>query len=168
MQKNPAKRYSTEEALGHPWIAGDTAKDHDIYHSVCEQMERTFAKSKWKQAFNATSAISHMKKLQLCHSDSTPAPESPPPQIVVQASSQNPLSSSAVKATDPNGNPIDVSSSEASRGLCPPLRAIHSEPGHGLSPEKSCEVRCFYSESDASFQASNGKDMTQSGVCSIM
>lgn len=29
-------------------IAGDTAKDLDIYQSVCEQMERNFAKSKWK------------------------------------------------------------------------------------------------------------------------
>lgn len=29
-------------------IAGNAAKDVDIYQSVCEQMERTFAKSKWK------------------------------------------------------------------------------------------------------------------------
>lgn len=29
-------------------IAGDTAKDVDIYQSVCEQMEKNFAKSKWK------------------------------------------------------------------------------------------------------------------------
>lgn len=29
-------------------VAGNAAKDVDIYQSVCEQMERTFAKSKWK------------------------------------------------------------------------------------------------------------------------
>lgn len=29
-------------------IAGNAAKDVNIYQSVCEQMARTFAKSKWK------------------------------------------------------------------------------------------------------------------------
>lgn len=169
MQKNPAKRFSTEEALAHPWIAGDTAKDQDIYHSVCEQMERNFAKSKWKQAFNAASAINHMKKLQLSHSEPTPAAELLPPQIVVHTSSQSPLDTSAVKITDPNGNLINVTSHEPNRGLCPPLRAVYSEPGHSLSPEESCKVRCFYSESDTSFQASSRKDPTaHSGVCSVM
>lgn len=73
MEKNPTKRFTTEQALKHPWsvshahqfdirvhvcpvtgdtgdcrVAGNTAKDVDIYQSVCEGMERTFAKSKWK------------------------------------------------------------------------------------------------------------------------
>ncbi|KAJ0023447.1 hypothetical protein NQD34_003346 [Periophthalmus magnuspinnatus] len=91
MEKDPTKRFNTEEALRHPWIAEDTAKDQDIYHSVCEQMERNFAKSKWKQAFNATSAIHQMKKLQLSRSEPSPITE-PPPQIVVQNSSQTPSS----------------------------------------------------------------------------
>lgn len=112
-----------------------------------------------QQAFNAASAISHMKKLQLSHSEPTPAAELPPPQIVVHTSSQSPLDSSSVKITDPNGNLINVTShlcsNEPSRGLCPPLRAVYSEPGHSLSPEESCKVRCFYSESDTSFQASS-------------
>lgn len=176
MQKNPAKRFTTEQALGHPWIAGNTAKDQDIYHSVCEQMERNFAKSKWKQAFNAASAVNHMKKLQLSHSEPTPVPDLLPPQIVVHTSSQSPLDSAAVKITDPNGNPINVtnhlSPGDPNRGLCPPLRAVYSEPGHSLCPEESHKARCFYSESDSSFQASGRKDLTaqtsQSGVCSIM
>lgn len=86
MEKNPTKRFLTEQALTHPWlviffllykhaltqpppdlhtqsknvlllivnkcfdyrIAENAAKDVDIYQSVCEQMERNFAKSKWK------------------------------------------------------------------------------------------------------------------------
>lgn len=72
MEKNPLKRFTTEQALRHPWwvlrwswrapwglpshwalcldsrIAADTAKDLDIYPSVCEQMEKNFAKSRWK------------------------------------------------------------------------------------------------------------------------
>ncbi|KAK7880275.1 hypothetical protein WMY93_030642 [Mugilogobius chulae] len=109
MEKNPVKRFNTEEALRHPWIAGDTAKDQDIYHSVCEQMERNFAKSKWKQAFNAATAIHQMKKLHLSHSE----PPSPPPQIVIQNSSQNPLLTPAT--VDSNGNPVPTHASDTNQ-----------------------------------------------------
>ncbi|XP_031146377.1 calcium/calmodulin-dependent protein kinase IGb isoform X2 [Sander lucioperca] len=65
MQKNPSMRYSTDLALRHPWIIGETARSQDIYYSVSVQIQKNFAKSKWKQAYNAAVAISHMKKLQL-------------------------------------------------------------------------------------------------------
>ncbi|TSS48101.1 Calcium/calmodulin-dependent protein kinase type 1G [Bagarius yarrelli] len=71
MQKNPNLRYTTEQALRHPWIIGETAQSHDIYHSVSVQIQKNFAKSKWKQAFNATVAINHMKKLQLAHCEAS-------------------------------------------------------------------------------------------------
>ncbi|GAA6107024.1 calcium/calmodulin-dependent protein kinase IGb isoform X1 [Tachysurus ichikawai] len=71
MQKNPNLRYTTEQALRHPWIIGKTAQNRDIYHSVSTQIQKNFAKSKWKQAFNATVAINHMKKLQLAHGEAS-------------------------------------------------------------------------------------------------
>ncbi|XP_034550892.1 calcium/calmodulin-dependent protein kinase IGb [Notolabrus celidotus] len=69
MQKNPSMRYTTEQALRHPWIIGKTARSQDIYYSVSVQIQKNFAKSKWKQAINAAVAINHMKKLQLAHSE---------------------------------------------------------------------------------------------------
>ncbi|KAG5282668.1 hypothetical protein AALO_G00058540 [Alosa alosa] len=69
MQKNPKMRYTTDQALRHPWIIGKTARCQDIYHSVSEQMQRNFVKTKWKQAYNAAVAINHMRKLQLAHSE---------------------------------------------------------------------------------------------------
>ncbi|KAA8591445.1 hypothetical protein FQN60_002388, partial [Etheostoma spectabile] len=69
MQKNPSMRYSTDLALRHPWIIGKTARSQDIYYSVSVQIQKNFAKSKWKQAYNAAIAISHMKRLQLAHSE---------------------------------------------------------------------------------------------------
>uniref|UniRef100_A0A4W6FWC0 Calcium/calmodulin-dependent protein kinase IGb n=1 Tax=Lates calcarifer TaxID=8187 RepID=A0A4W6FWC0_LATCA len=68
MQKNPNMRYTTDLALRHPWIIGKTARSQDIYYSVSVQIQKNFAKSKWKQAINAAVAINHMKKLQLAHS----------------------------------------------------------------------------------------------------
>ncbi|CAL9705000.1 unnamed protein product [Knipowitschia caucasica] len=170
MEKSPEKRLSTDEALRHPWIAGDTAKDHDIYHSVCEQMERNFAKSKWKRAYNAASAIHQMKKLQLSHSKSS-AEDLSPPLITVQNPSQNSSQNPLPVVVDPNGNLVTdpTSSSETSRSLCPPLRPTHSEPRQGPSPEVSREIRCCYSESDTCLQETHRKDLgAPSGVCSVM
>ncbi|KAK2496931.1 hypothetical protein MC885_019115 [Smutsia gigantea] len=65
MEKEPEKRFTCEQALQHPWIAGDTALDKNIHQSVSEQIKKNFAKSKWKQAFNATAVVRHMRKLQL-------------------------------------------------------------------------------------------------------
>ncbi|XP_033483501.1 calcium/calmodulin-dependent protein kinase type 1D-like [Epinephelus lanceolatus] len=177
MEKNPKKRFLTEQALRHPWIAGNTAKDVDIYHSVCEQMERNFAKSKWKQAFNVASIISHMKKSLTDPSHLTV------PDIIVQndVETLGPCHHEA-DALDPNGNPVHAanhlscSNPESSRGLCPPLRACHSEPGNALTVDESGEVNNFLSEIDAPFRASKSMDAVshrtdqslQSGVCSVM
>ncbi|XP_004571481.1 calcium/calmodulin-dependent protein kinase type 1D [Maylandia zebra] len=186
MEKNPTKRFTTEQALRHPWIVGDTARDQDIYQSVCEQLERNFATSKWKQAFNAASVIQHMKKMQLSHSvPSTPA--LPIPNIKPESSSQNdlePVRSCQDQADplDPNGNPVQSASllswsdCDLETGLCPSLRASQSEPGSPLSTEESRQVHTFHSENDALFFQSQrldavapGKDQPlQSGVCCIM
>ncbi|XP_076010058.1 calcium/calmodulin-dependent protein kinase type 1D [Genypterus blacodes] len=65
MEKDPAKRYTCEQALRHPWISGDTALCKNIHESVSRQIKKNFAKSKWRQAFNATAVVRHMRRLQL-------------------------------------------------------------------------------------------------------
>ncbi|XP_023654798.1 calcium/calmodulin-dependent protein kinase type 1D [Paramormyrops kingsleyae] len=68
MEKDPEKRFTCEQALRHPWIAGDTALCKNIHESVSRQMRKNFAKSKWRQAFNATAVVRHMRRLQLSSS----------------------------------------------------------------------------------------------------
>lgn len=65
MCKDPAARYSCKDAIAHPWISGNDALDKNIHASVKEQMLKTFAKTKWKRAFNATAVIRQMKKLAM-------------------------------------------------------------------------------------------------------
>lgn len=62
---DPEKRYACEEAIRHPWISGNAALTKDIHESVSTQMKKNFAKTKWKQAFNATAVVRHMRKLGL-------------------------------------------------------------------------------------------------------
>ncbi|XP_005398140.1 PREDICTED: calcium/calmodulin-dependent protein kinase type 1D isoform X2 [Chinchilla lanigera] len=65
MEKDPSKRYTCEQAARHPWIAGDTALNKNIHESVSAQIRKNFAKSKWRQAFNATAVVRHMRRLHL-------------------------------------------------------------------------------------------------------
>ncbi|KAL2103429.1 hypothetical protein ACEWY4_000297 [Coilia grayii] len=62
LQKDPKKRYNSEEALQHPWISGGAALEKNIHGSVSEQIQKNFAKSHWKRAFNATMVVRHLSK----------------------------------------------------------------------------------------------------------
>ncbi|XP_056367163.1 calcium/calmodulin-dependent protein kinase type 1G [Oenanthe melanoleuca] len=83
LEKNPSARFTCEEALRHPWINGNTALHRDIYPSVSAQIQKNFAKSKWRQAFNAAAVVHHMKKMHMSShgaaEGSVPAPESSEP-----------------------------------------------------------------------------------------
>ncbi|XP_022081209.1 calcium/calmodulin-dependent protein kinase type 1-like [Acanthaster planci] len=66
MKVDHKERFSCQRAIAHPWISGNTALDKNIHESVSEQIKKNFvAKSKWKQAFNATAVVRHMRKLGL-------------------------------------------------------------------------------------------------------
>uniref|UniRef100_A0A8C5MDG0 Calcium/calmodulin dependent protein kinase IG n=1 Tax=Leptobrachium leishanense TaxID=445787 RepID=A0A8C5MDG0_9ANUR len=71
LEKDPKKRYNCENGLNHPWIAGNTALHRDIYRSVSFQIKKNFAKSKWRQAFNAATVVYHMKKMHMTNSQNS-------------------------------------------------------------------------------------------------
>ncbi|XP_016127177.1 calcium/calmodulin-dependent protein kinase type 1D-like [Sinocyclocheilus grahami] len=62
LQKDPAKRFNCDQALQHPWISGGAALDKNIHGSVSAQIQKNFAKSHWKRAFNATIIVHHLTK----------------------------------------------------------------------------------------------------------
>jgi len=65
------KRFTCRQAVDHPWISGNTAKDTNIHSSVSEQLKKNFAKSRWKQAYNASAVIRQLRKLALTTNTST-------------------------------------------------------------------------------------------------
>merc|ERR1739844_320867 len=58
------KRLSCEDAIAHSWISGAKG-DRNIHASVSEQLKKNFAKSRWKQAYNAIAVSRQMKLLAL-------------------------------------------------------------------------------------------------------
>nr|KAF6492794.1 pregnancy up-regulated nonubiquitous CaM kinase [Molossus molossus] len=63
LERDPQKRFTCQQALQHLWISGDAAFDKDILGSVSEQIQKNFARTHWKRAFNATSFLRHIQKL---------------------------------------------------------------------------------------------------------
>ncbi|XP_077793231.1 calcium/calmodulin-dependent protein kinase type 1G isoform X2 [Macaca mulatta] len=81
-------------------IDGNTALHRDIYPSVSLQIQKNFAKSKWRQAFNAAAVVHHMRKLHMnLHSPGIrPEVENRPPET--QASETSRPSSPEITITE--------------------------------------------------------------------
>ncbi|KAI1715702.1 protein kinase domain-containing protein [Ditylenchus destructor] len=62
---DPEQRYSCDQALAHPWISGNTARDKDIHGTVATHLKKSLAKRKWRKAYNATAAIRQLQMLRL-------------------------------------------------------------------------------------------------------
>ncbi|KAJ3586328.1 hypothetical protein NHX12_012728 [Muraenolepis orangiensis] len=148
MQKNPNMRFSTEQALRHPWIIGKTARSQDIYHSVSVQIQKNFAKSKWKQAFNATVAINHMKKLQAAHSE-TVVRQADVPDIRVVDVSSPPVPHKRLDPTELKSHFF-------------PLKTCHSQSQPHHAP--TIAEHAYHSD----YGKNHSGKAVQTGVCSVM
>ncbi|XP_015190432.1 PREDICTED: calcium/calmodulin-dependent protein kinase type 1-like isoform X1 [Polistes dominula] len=75
---NVEKRFTCKQALAHPWISGNAASNKNIHGTVSEQLKKNFAKSKWKQAYHATTVIRQMQRLALNSGQQQQGPGSGP------------------------------------------------------------------------------------------
>ncbi|XP_044065945.1 calcium/calmodulin-dependent protein kinase IGb isoform X1 [Siniperca chuatsi] len=182
MQKNPSMRYTTEQALRHPWIIGKTARSQDIYYSVSVQIQKNFAKTKWKQAYNAAVAINHMKKLQLAHSELVLRQASIPDIKVIDVSSPTKnrkhvdpdkldpkVALTDGKAHGTNHMPLPTSHVEL-KSHYHPLTASQSQGAAPHAPSIAEQGKHVYHSEPANLNGygnRNGKTV-QTGVCSIM
>lgn len=179
MQKNPHMRYTTDQALRHPWIIGKTARSQDIYYSVSFQIQKNFAKSKWKQAYNAAVAINHMKKLQLAHTEAVLRQASIPDIKVTDVSS--PTRQRKTKPDKPEPRPTETTGTGTAHITLPvhhtdgksyfhSLKATQSQTTHHTPTMAEQGKNAFYSEpANLNGYAKNrqGKNV-QTGVCSVM
>lgn len=115
--------------------------------SLVGDTENKLASLFQQKAFNAAAVVNHMKKDHLSELSSSPTSL---PHIIVQSSSHNDLGTLGAchgdGELDPNGNPVHAgnhltcSNPGSCKGVCPPLRARHSEPGNALTISDSADT----------------------------
>ncbi|XP_041083427.1 calcium/calmodulin-dependent protein kinase type 1D-like isoform X3 [Polyodon spathula] len=122
MHKSPEERYSCEKALRHPWISGKTARSQDIYYSVSVNIQKNFARLKWRQAFNAATAVNRMKKLHL--NTVTEGSQQASTQVPVIRVTEVPLQDSPKRSLSAEQNP--------------------GKNGYIAVPASQCEIKSHY------------------------
>ncbi|XP_034529869.1 calcium/calmodulin-dependent protein kinase type 1D [Notolabrus celidotus] len=141
MEKDPVKRFTCDHALRHPWIAGDTALCKNIHESVSRQIRKNFAKSKWRQAFNATAVVRHMRRLQLGSSmgssmdASNPTNRPSQTQKPVQSQSQGQTSQASQNQPDQNQNTGQVAQGQTANIAA---NKTSSTDNNIAAPRKEC------------------------------
>uniref|UniRef100_A0A8K9UPX8 Calcium/calmodulin-dependent protein kinase 1Da n=1 Tax=Oncorhynchus mykiss TaxID=8022 RepID=A0A8K9UPX8_ONCMY len=150
MEKDPAKRFTCDQALRHPWIAGDTALCKNIHESVSRQIRKNFAKSKWRQAFNATAVVRHMRRLQLSSSMGQSMDSShphPPNSRAAQMQNQR----NQANQNQANQTPNQTPSQSSTQPSLSPSQTRSQNPNAAImksfsvdSPHKDCKWTCMH------------------------
>uniref|UniRef100_A0A2K5C7I4 CaM kinase-like vesicle-associated protein n=1 Tax=Aotus nancymaae TaxID=37293 RepID=A0A2K5C7I4_AOTNA len=102
MEVEQDQRITAEEAISHEWISGNAASDKNIKDGVCAQIEKNFARAKWKKAVRVTTL---MKRLR--------APEQSSMAAVQSASAAD---TATPGATAPEGDAAHRSATPATDG----------------------------------------------------
>ncbi|KAM3878081.1 caM kinase-like vesicle-associated protein [Diretmus argenteus] len=61
MEVDQDQRLTAQEAIGHDWISGNAASNKNIKDGVCAQIEKNFAKAKWKKAIRVTTLMKRLR-----------------------------------------------------------------------------------------------------------
>uniref|UniRef100_A0A8C0I0B1 CaM kinase-like vesicle-associated protein n=1 Tax=Balaenoptera musculus TaxID=9771 RepID=A0A8C0I0B1_BALMU len=115
MEVEQDQRITAEEAISHEWISGNAASDKNIKDGVCAQIEKNFARAKWKKAVRVTTL---MKRLRAPEQSSTAAAQSAP---ATDTATSGAADRSATPATDGSATPAtDGSITPATDGSITP------------------------------------------------
>ncbi|OCT83233.1 hypothetical protein XELAEV_18025770mg [Xenopus laevis] len=94
MEVEQDQRVTAADAISHEWISGNAASDKNIKDGVCAQIEKNFAKAKWKKAVRVTTM---MKRLR--------APEQTDPATPSPSKDSDKTPSMATPAPSPANTP---------------------------------------------------------------
>lgn len=61
MEVDQDQRLTAQEAISHEWISGNAASDKNIKDGVCAQIEKNFARAKWKKAVRVTTLMKRLR-----------------------------------------------------------------------------------------------------------
>ncbi|CAN0182796.1 unnamed protein product [Lampetra planeri] len=121
-------RITAQEAIAHPWVSGNAASDKNIKDGVCAQIEKNFAKTKWKKAVRVTAMMKHLRTTQ--HS----APPSPAAAMGGPPGAAEPGSARPSPRRSEAGPPCATDGASPPTPTRGPAAAAASRPGGQPSP----------------------------------
>ncbi|XP_074052146.1 caM kinase-like vesicle-associated protein [Macrotis lagotis] len=120
MEVEQDQRITAEEAISHEWISGNAASDKNIKDGVCAQIEKNFARAKWKKAVRVTTLMKRLRAPEQSNAaaaQAAPATDTATPAAVGGATSAAPESSAtpaAENATAPAAKSGDALATDGS------------------------------------------------------
>ncbi|KAE8574188.1 hypothetical protein XENTR_v10024986, partial [Xenopus tropicalis] len=61
MEMDQEQRITAQDALAHTWISGNAASERNLKEGVCAQIEKNFAKAKWRKAIRVTTFMQRLR-----------------------------------------------------------------------------------------------------------
>ncbi|XP_033879895.2 caM kinase-like vesicle-associated protein [Acipenser ruthenus] len=162
MEVDQDQRLTTQEAINHEWISGNAASDKNIKDGVCAQIEKNFAKAKWKKAVRVTTIMKRLRAPEQSASaatapaapaaPATPAAPADPEAPAASADPAAPASNDTPTATESESSP---GSSEAPTPSEPPSAEPENKPASleedsPAQPDSSAQVGVMEEEEAAS------------------
>ncbi|XP_021570770.1 caM kinase-like vesicle-associated protein isoform X6 [Carlito syrichta] len=136
MEVEQDQRITAEEAISHEWISGNAASDKNIKDGVCAQIEKNFARAKWKKAVRVTTL---MKRLRAPEQSSMAAAQS---ASATDTATPGAADRSATPATDGSITPAtDGSVTPATDGSITPATDGSITPATDRSATPATEGR---------------------------
>uniref|UniRef100_UPI0037E88E87 caM kinase-like vesicle-associated protein n=1 Tax=Semicossyphus pulcher TaxID=241346 RepID=UPI0037E88E87 len=145
MEVDQDQRLTAQEAINHEWISGGAASDKNIKENVCAQIEKNFARAKWKKAVRVTTI---MKRLRAPEAKPTSPEAGAPADTTAPQTVTDP---SAPSSATPEGAPADVTEPPAAAEISQPVAeaaageaASAAEPQQPSPPPQEAEpaLRC--------------------------
>ncbi|XP_029985842.1 caM kinase-like vesicle-associated protein [Sphaeramia orbicularis] len=128
MEVDQDQRLTAQEAINHEWISGGAASDKNIKENVCAQIEKNFARAKWKKAVRVTTIMKRLRAPE--HSESRAAtPAAAPADPSAPQAAADPSAPAAV----PEGAPAAITEPPAGAEIS--QAALEAEAGAGAGAE---------------------------------
>ncbi|KAB5536804.1 hypothetical protein PHYPO_G00111540 [Pangasianodon hypophthalmus] len=120
MEVDQDQRLTAQEAINHEWISGNAASDKNIKENVCAQMEKNFARAKWKKAVRVTTIMKRLRAPE--HHQTAAAAQSSEGATNPAGGAQENPQAPAEASTSPAGTEppagLEASNAEASSSRC--------------------------------------------------
>ncbi|KAM9799144.1 caM kinase-like vesicle-associated protein isoform X2 [Syngnathus typhle] len=133
MEVDQEQRLTAQEAINHEWISGGAASDKNIKEHVCAQIEKNFARAKWKKAVRVTTIMKRLRPTEQSNSKaSSPAASAAEDPAASPEADADPSAPSPAAAAPPQTvTEINVLVPESVDGAEPPPQ--EAEPTSGCN-----------------------------------